>query len=234
MGLFVETGIAAEFEVLWQRTQRPDQHQRWDLRFGSITYLPVDGPGSPQRFRYATRIAPGLVIAGTGVTAADRRHRDGGAISVLRFASPHPCCPIRTGQGYWRYQPDGGTVRFRTGYDYRPRWGRPGRWADRLMFRPLIAWATAWSFDRLRLWCERGIPPERALRQAWADVAVRAAAVALAAGLAVVLRSAYPLILAVAAIGLPPLPTTPAARRCHYHAGRCRCRHTDRAMKERT
>lgn len=28
------------------------------------------------------------------------------------------------------------------------------------MFHPLIGWATAWSFDRLRLWIERGIPPE--------------------------------------------------------------------------
>ncbi|MFC7620782.1 hypothetical protein [Microlunatus sp. GCM10028923] len=232
MGLLVETVIEADLDLLWQRTQRSDQHQRWDLRFGSIDDLPSDGPGAPQRFRYATRIGPGLVIAGTGVTAADRHHPDGGATSVLRFGSPHPCCPIRTGQGYWSYRPDGGTVRFRTGYDYQPRWGRFGRWFDLLVFRPLMAWATAWSFDRLRLWCERGIPPERSLRQAWFEVAVRSAAVALAVGLAVALRSPYPLVLVVAAIGLPPLPTTPAARRCHYHPGRCRCRRTANATKE--
>ena len=29
------------------------------------------------------------------------------------------------------------------------------------MFRPLMGWATAWSFDRLRLWIENGI--DRAL-----------------------------------------------------------------------
>ena len=27
-------------------------------------------------------------------------------------------------------------------------------------FARLLGWATAWSFDRLRLWIERGIPPE--------------------------------------------------------------------------
>lgn len=227
MGIFVEAGIETDLELLWQRSQRPDQHQRWDLRFGSIDYLPPGGPGEPQRFRYATRIAPGLVIAGTGETAGDRRHPDGGAISVLRFGSPHPLCPIRTGQGYWRYRPDGGTVRFRTGYDYQPRWGLPGRWADRLLFRPLMAWATAWSFDRLRLWCELGVTPERSLRQAWVEVAVRLTAAALAVGLA--LGTPSPLIMVVAvimiaaAVLVPPLPTTPAARRCHYHATRCRC-----------
>jgi hypothetical protein len=34
------------------------------------------------------------------------------------------------------------------------------------VFRPLIGWATAWSFDRLRLWLERGVDPERSTRQA--------------------------------------------------------------------
>lgn len=34
------------------------------------------------------------------------------------------------------------------------------------MFRPLIGWATAWSFDRLRLWIDRGVPPEVSMRMA--------------------------------------------------------------------
>ena len=33
------------------------------------------------------------------------------------------------------------------------------------MFRPLIGWATAWSFDRLRLWLEDGVDPATSLRQ---------------------------------------------------------------------
>src|SRR5260221_10508889 len=55
-------------------------------------------------------------------------------------------------------------MRCLTWYDYRTRFGAAGRLSDRAVFRPLIGWATAWSFDRLRLWIERGIPPAVALR----------------------------------------------------------------------
>lgn len=50
--------------------------------------------------------------------------------------------------------PDG--VRFITGYDYAPGFGRV---AD-LVIRPLVRWMTAWSFDRLRIWAETGTEPE--------------------------------------------------------------------------
>jgi hypothetical protein len=55
-------------------------------------------------------------------------------------------------------------VTFLTWYDYETRFGAPGRVIDRLIFRPLMGWATAWSFDRLRLWIERGIAPAASLR----------------------------------------------------------------------
>ncbi len=71
-----------------------------------------------------------------------------------------------TGAGYWRYVPTNDGVRFLTRYDYRTRWGRLGERVDRLVFRPLFGWATAWSFDRLRLWLEDGTPPERSRDQA--------------------------------------------------------------------
>ena len=32
---------------------------------------------------------------------------------------------------------------------------------DRLGVRWLLGWMTAWSFDRLRIWAETGVPPER-------------------------------------------------------------------------
>ena len=51
-----------------------------------------------------------------------------------------------------------------TWYDYRTRFGLAGRLLDQVLFRPLIGWATAWSFDRLRLWMDRGIPPEVSMR----------------------------------------------------------------------
>ena len=97
-----------------------------------------------------------------------------------------------------------------TGHDYEVRWGIAGRAADRV-FRPLMGWRTAWSFDRLRLWVERGITPEQALRNALADAGVRVAAVGLAAARC---GRVAALATALVALVLPPSPRTPAARRC--------------------
>ncbi|MEU5955428.1 hypothetical protein [Streptomyces sp. NPDC047525] len=210
MSLYVEARIDADLDELWARTQEPSQHQRWDLRFTEIDYLP-QVPGEPQRFRYGTRVLPFLTIAGTGISAGEKRREDGTRTSALRFSSPHPLSFLQEGSGYWRYvpAPDGG-IRFLTGYDYRPRWGRFGALADRLVLRPLMGWATAWSFDRLRLWLERGITPERQLLHGLAEVAVRVGCVAAAVLTAPMVALAT---LALAFV-LPPLPTTPAARRC--------------------
>ena len=49
---------------------------------------------------------------------------------------------------------------FLTWYDYETRFGPIGKVLDKCLFRSLLGWATAWSFDRLRLWIEHGIPPE--------------------------------------------------------------------------
>ncbi|MGW0531479.1 hypothetical protein [Streptomyces sp. NPDC003032] len=211
MSLYIEARIRAELDDLWSHTQEPAHHQRWDLRFTEIAYLPCE-EGEPQPFRYATRVLPFLTIAGTGVSAGEKRRPDGTRTSALRFTSPHPLSLLEEGSGYWRYvpAPDGDGVRFLTGYDYRPRWGRLGALADRVCFRPLMGWATAWSFDRLRLWLERGITPERALLNAVADVVLRVLCVAAA----VVLAPMTALAAAALAVILPPLPTTPAARRC--------------------
>lgn len=209
MGLYIEARIRAGLDEVWNRSQLPDQHRRWDLRFDEIDYLSRT-PGEPQHFRYATRVLPFLTVAGTGVAAGERQRPDGTRTSALRFSSPHPLSLIEEGKGYWRYVPDGDGLRFLTGYDYRPRWGRFGRVVDRLLFRPLMGWATAWSFDRLRLWCERGITPERSLRYALAELVVRATVVAVTAVMAPVAA----LAVAAAALFVPPLPTTPAARRC--------------------
>jgi hypothetical protein len=208
--VYVETVITAPLDEIWVRTRDPRHHIRWDARFTAI------GPYGPDgHFRYATRVLPGLTIAGEGVTAGERRRADGTATSVLRFGSRHPASLIRAGHGYWRFVPAGGATHFGTGYDYRPGWGPLGRIADRA-FRPLFAWATAWSFDRLRLWLERGIPPERSRNQAVAEAVVRLAVAG--AGLA----AGQPL--AVAVLLLPPLPGTPAARRCRWSSRASRVR----------
>ncbi|TDE52818.1 hypothetical protein E1295_18005 [Nonomuraea mesophila] len=209
MQLYIEARIRAELDLLWHRTQDPAHHRRWDLRFTHIDHL-ARAEGEPQRFRYGVRLLPGLLVSGTGIAAGEKRRPDGTRTSALRFASASPLSLIAEGRGYWRYLPTGDGVRFLTGYDYEPRWGRLGRIADRLVLRPLMGWATAWSFDRLRLWCERGITPERSLRYALADVAARALAIGVAALVAPV--AAVPV--AIAALWLPPSRDTPAARRC--------------------
>lgn len=215
MGLYVETRIRTEMDTLWQRTQDPAHHQRWDLRFSEIDYLPRP-PGEPQRFRYAVRILPFLTVSGTGVSAGESGGADGRRVSVLRFASAHPLSLLAEGSGYWRYVPTPDGIRFLTGYDYRPRWGRFGAVADRWMFRPLMGWATAWSFDRLRLWCEHGVSPARSLAHAVAEATVRLLAVVGALTLTALLGLPALVTLPPAALLflVPPLPRTPAARRC--------------------
>jgi len=199
--MYVETRIRAPLDRIWELTQDPAQHQRWDLRFTRITYLPGN-PGGPTRFRYATRV--GVEIAGTGVTIGERHRPDGTCTSALRFASPSRLSPIRSGSGYWRYIPTPDGIRFLTGYQYRPGYGQ----IPDLLIRPLLGWATAWSFDRLRLWLERGVGPRRALVHAALDVGIRLLAVALARPVAVELS----VLIGLLATVVPPAPTTPAVR----------------------
>lgn len=164
--IYVESWIAAPVEDLWTCTQVPALHQRWDVRFRTIDYLPC-ADGEPQQFRYATTVAPGLSVEGHGETIGERHRPDGTAYSALEFWSDHRLSLIRRGSGFWRYVPIEGGVRFLTRFDYTVRWGIAGRFLDRL-FRPLFGWGTAWSFDRLRLWVEEGVPPERSRDQSLA------------------------------------------------------------------
>jgi hypothetical protein len=154
--IYVEIRIRAALEELWARTQTPALHARWDLRFSRIDYLPGT---DPQRFLY--RLGP---IRGVGETVGTKE-ADGSRTSALTFWSDDPRSLIRAGSGYWRYVPARDGLRFVTQYDYDVRWGAAGRLLDRLVFRRLLGWATAWSFDRLRLWLERGLEPEESARR---------------------------------------------------------------------
>jgi uncharacterized protein YndB with AHSA1/START domain len=157
--IFVEIEIDAPVERVWALTQDPALHGRWDLRFSSIEpeRSGADDDGGPTRFTY-TRAVPFHTVAGIGISLGDRSRPDGTRTSALRFSTPDRLSPIRSGRGYWRYAPVGSAgTRFTTGYDYSPGWGPV---LDRVA-RPLLGWATAWSFDRLRIWLERGEEPER-------------------------------------------------------------------------
>lgn len=165
MSIYVEAHIRGTIDAIWRLTQTPDLHEHWDLRFTSIAYLPRARDSQPQRFRYATRIGLGVEIEGWGETVGERA-ADGTRTSALKFGSEDWRSLIRSGSGYWKYEQVEDGVRFITGYDYEVRWGVLGRTFDRFLFRPLMGWATAWSFDRLRLWIEAGVEPHRAARQA--------------------------------------------------------------------
>ena len=65
MGIYVEIFIHGSMDELWEKTQNPGVHQRWDLRFSEIEYLPRTA-GEPQKFLYVTRIGAGMRIAGEG------------------------------------------------------------------------------------------------------------------------------------------------------------------------
>ncbi|OXM13360.1 DoxX-like family protein [Paenibacillus herberti] len=163
--IYVEQSMRCSMEQLWLHTQQPELHERWDLRFSSIRYLPRK-EGEAQRFHYTTRIGFGLSISGSGATR-DHEEPDGCKVSALQFASPQPISLIRSGAGFWRYEPsDDDGIRFLTRYTYTNRFGFVGSLLDHIVFRPLMGWATAWSFDRLRLWLEKGWSPELTLRMA--------------------------------------------------------------------
>src|SRR5258708_36390860 len=162
-GIYVEIRIRGDIEEVWRQSQRPELHEPWDLRFTSIQYLPRASEAEPQRFNYTTRIGFGLQIVGQGESTGTREEAIGLRTSALKFWSADSKSLIEEGSGYWQYIPTEDGVRFLTWYDYRTRFGAIGRLLDKVLFRPLLGWATAWSFDRLRLQIDRGLDPKVAL-----------------------------------------------------------------------
>jgi hypothetical protein len=175
MSIYVEILVRAPMDALWVHTQTPSLHEQWDLRFSTIDYLPKAAGSSLQRFRYTTRIGFGLDVRGDGETIGERDLGDGSRSSALKFASEQPASLIREGSGYWKYIPTSNGIRFLTWYDYRTRFGTIGAAFDRLIFRPLLGWATAWSFDCLRLWLEEHQRPADAIRQTIVHASARIA-----------------------------------------------------------
>jgi hypothetical protein len=164
MSIYVEILIRAPMEALWNHTQTPTLHERWDLRFSRIEYLPRGSETEPQRFLYATRIGFGFQVAGEGESVGERNLADGSRSSALKFSSADARSIIREGSGYWKYIPTRDGIRFLTWYDYRTRFGTVGALFDRVAFRP-----------RLRLLLEEGVDPALAMRQMLVHFVARAA-----------------------------------------------------------
>ncbi|MCH7403507.1 DoxX-like family protein [Belliella kenyensis] len=161
--LYIETKIKCDFDTLWTNTQEPSIHQQWDLRFTEIEYLPKNDPTDPQKFLYSTKVGFGIKVDGIGESVATKTKDNGESTSVLKFSSDSKFSLIKQGSGYWKYVPKSGGIKFFTGYDYETRWGLFGKLIDKFTFRPLMIWATAWSFDCLKNWIEKGLHPKQAL-----------------------------------------------------------------------
>jgi hypothetical protein len=164
--IYVETKIDAEMEELWDVTQNPEKHQQWDMRFSSITYLPKETDQEPQQFLYRTNIGFGLNISGKG-ESVKTISKDNSRSSSLKFWSNHPLSLISIGSGYWKYIQEEDGIKFLTLYQYETRFGILGKLVDTIIFRPLMGWATAWSFDCMRLWLEKGIHPKTSYQKSF-------------------------------------------------------------------
>ncbi|WP_078551421.1 DoxX-like family protein [Bacillus alkalicellulosilyticus] len=159
--IYVEIEIESDMERVWEYTQNPSIHEQWDLRFSEISYLPKAKEEDLQKFLYKTNIGFGLSIAGEGESVKTIQ-KDNERMSSLKFWTNHPLSLIREGSGYWKYVQTESGIQFFTQYDYRTRFGLSGKMID-ILFKPLIGWATAWSFDCLRIWIEKEIPPRISL-----------------------------------------------------------------------
>lgn len=217
--IYVEIGIRAPLERVWELSQDPALHPKWDLRFSRIIPTERNDEGL-LRFRYEFDL-PLHVIKGTGTSLGHRHRTDGQATSVLEFDTADPLSPIGKGAGHWRYIPTESGVRFITGYNYQPGMGCVGKLLDSRLFRPALGWATALSFDRLRMWAESDLDPGNSLNRWFLDAAARATAVLAACVLlrrAVSGKTAGPAVLGVTAAAasllVPAHRTVPRAGRC--------------------
>ncbi|PFA12176.1 hypothetical protein COA08_05845 [Bacillus cereus] len=162
--IYVATEMKTTMEKLWEYTQEPDLHTEWDARFTEISYLEKK-EGEPQKFLYKTNIGFGLEIAGEGESIGEVRKETGERMSSLKFWTDNQLSFIQIGRGYWKYTPNEEHIYFETQYDYDTRLGRIGNVIDSYVFRPLLGWATAWSFDALKLWLEKDLHPSMLIRR---------------------------------------------------------------------
>ena len=153
--IYVEIPIESDMDKLWKASQTPHLHEKWDLRFSSITYLPKE-ENKPQEFSYQTKLAPGLQIEGWGKTAGSFHAKDGSRTSSLHFGTDQAISIIKEGRGFWKYKPiNDTTISFFTEYNYETNFGWFGKIFDHFIFRPLIGWGTALSFDVLKRWLKK-------------------------------------------------------------------------------
>ena len=148
--IVVEVIVPAPVQLVWERSQEPQQHTLWDIRFDDIRYLEEHDQKGFQQLDYRTSIGFGIIVQGFGRYL----HSEPLKLSTFEFDSRDWKSLITRGRGIWAYEPCSAGTRFKTVYDYDVRHGLFGRVVDWVLFRRLLQLATEWSFETLRLWCQ--------------------------------------------------------------------------------
>ncbi|WKA60309.1 DoxX-like family protein [Planococcus shenhongbingii] len=169
--IYVEIEIQDDIERIWEYSQNPKLHEQWDLRFTSITYNDKSPEEEMQTFTYSTKVMPGIQVTGWGESKGTHEKASGEKTSALHFGTEQLLSPIAEGKGYWKYIPHEKGTTFLTQYNYDVRFGVLGKWGDRL-FRPVMGWGTALSFDVLKRWVEAGESPKTQYRRFFAFYAI--------------------------------------------------------------
>ncbi|WP_042473661.1 DoxX-like family protein [Bacillus ndiopicus] len=169
--IYVEIVMDTSMERLWEYTQNPALHAQWDLRFSDIQYRPKESEDAPQLFTYKTKVAPFLTVEGWGESKGTHHKKDGTRTSSLHFGTEQKISPIMEGKGFWQYVPNGEALTFLTQYDYKVRYGKLGQALD-FVFRPVMGWATALSFDVLRRWLKTGEVPKMQYRRFFLSILI--------------------------------------------------------------
>lgn len=147
--IVVEAIIPQPVTVVWERTQTPELHLAWDIRFTGIDYLDEVDKSGFRLMDYRTRVGFGIEVAGTGRYLQNTPPHH----STFEFGSGDWKSIITKGRGIWQYEPCAEGTYFKTVYDYDVRYGAFGGLIDRVLFRRLMQLATEWGFETLRQWC---------------------------------------------------------------------------------
>lgn len=169
--IYVEIEVQDDIERIWEYSQNPKLHEQWDLRFSSIIYKDKLPGENLQTFTYSTKVMPGIQVSGWGESKGMHEKESGEKVSSLHFGTEQVLSPIAEGKGYWKYVPHEEGTTFLTQYDYDVRFGVLGKLFDRL-FRPVMGWGTALSFDVLKRWIEAGESPKTQYRRFFAFYAI--------------------------------------------------------------
>ncbi|MES1036165.1 hypothetical protein [Bacillus pumilus] len=169
--VYVETTIHAPIEKVWEHTQNPKLHEQWDLRFSTIS-LNEPQNEQPQSFLYEKHLGFGLSVTGTGAYRTRMMDERNERASSLNFKSSHPLSFIKEGSGYWKYIKTIDHIVFQTQFDYKTKEGKGWTWADKILFRPMIGFMTAFSFGALKTWLEKGTHPRLLLERTLAHYGI--------------------------------------------------------------